>query len=172
MKSIDISIVTPLPKSRFPRPKNGGKTAPRERKHHELLALEREALTNAVSGQSTMNYRAIVDGFVAMGIEIDDIRPRENIFTFHAWCGLGRCVRKGQHGVSICTFVPMTKIDPGTGEVKSFRAPRQTTVFHISQTELLLNAQVDHVDQAGQGVQEEHANQTRIQSLALPALSN
>ena len=108
MKTAHPSTVTLLPKSRFPRPKNGGKTTPRERKHHELLALEREALTNAVSGQSTMNYRAIVDGFVAMGIEIDDIRPRENIFTFHAWCGLGRCVRKGQHGVSICTFVPMT----------------------------------------------------------------
>ena len=168
MKIAHPSILTPLPKSRFPRPKNGGRTTPRERRHHELLALEREALTNAVSGQSTMNYRAIVDGFVAMGIEIEDIRPRENIFTFHAWCGLGRCVRKGQHGVSICTFVPMTQVDTGTGEVKSFRAPRQTTVFHISQTELLLNAQVD---QAGQGVQEEHANQTQIQSLAMPALS-
>ena len=169
MKTAHPSTVTPLPKSRFPRPKNGGNTTPRERKHQELLALEREALTNAVSGQSTMNYRAIVDGFVAMGIEIDDIRPRENIFTFHAWCGLGRCVRKGQHGVSICTFVPMTKIDPGTGEVKSFRAPRQTTVFHISQTERLLNVQVD---QAGECAKEELAQQTQTQSLAMPALAH
>ncbi len=169
MKTAHPSTVTPLPKSCFPRPKNGGNTTPRERKHQELLALEREALTNAVSGQSTMNYRAIVDGFVAMGIEIDDIRPRENIFTFHAWCGLGRCVRKGQHGVSICTFVPMTKIDPGTGEVKSFRAPRQTTVFHISQTERLLNVQVD---QAGECAKEELAQQTQTQSLAMPALAH
>ena len=169
MKTAHPFTAAPLPKSRFPRPKSGGKTTPLERKHHELLALEREALTNAVSGQSTMNYRAIVDGFVAMGIEIDDIRPRENIFTFHAWCGLGRCVRKGQHGVSICTFVPMTKVDQSTGEVKAFRAPRQTTVFHISQTERLLNVQVD---QAGECAEEELAQQTQTQSLAMLALAH
>lgn len=107
----------------------------------DLLVLERAALRNALSGQSTMNYRAIVDGFLAKDVAIQDIKPRENVFTFHAWCGLGRCVRRGEHGVRICTWVPMTRTDPQTGEISSFSSPKQTTVFHISQTEPLVPVQ-------------------------------
>ncbi|MDP2367190.1 hypothetical protein [Rhodoferax sp.] len=110
---------------------------------HDLIALERKALVNALSGQSTMNYRAIIDGFRAKGVAIEDIKPRENVFTFHAWCGVGRCVKRGEHGVKVCTYVPMTRTDPDSGEISSFRSPKQTTVFHISQTEPLVPAQSD-----------------------------
>lgn len=108
---------------------------PRSRDRADLLASE--ALRNATGHDSTMNYGAIIQGFVDMAIPIDDIKPRVNVFTFNAWRGLGRCVRKGQHGVAICTFVRRSVTDKATGEVREIRMPRQTTVFHISQTEPL-----------------------------------
>lgn len=89
-----------------------------------------QALTRAVSSQSMMNYTAIYEGFIAMGIPEDQIRPRENIFSFNAWKALGRYVRRGQHGVRVCTFVPKEQKD---GTTKTF--PHYTTVFHVSQTE-------------------------------------
>lgn len=99
-----------------------------------------ESLQRAVSGQSVMNYAAIFEGFLAKGIPESEIRPRENVFTFWAWKAVGRRVKKGEHGVKACTFVPVGgKIDAETGERKAgFRMPRTTTVFHISQTEVEL----------------------------------
>ena len=106
----------------------------RDKKADQLAS---EALHNATSRDSTMNYAAIIQGFVAMAIPIEDIKPRENVFTFKAWRGMGRTVRKGQHGVPICTFVPRSVTDKETGDVKEIRMPRTTTVFHITQTEPL-----------------------------------
>ena len=103
----------------------------------DLIKLERQALTNALSGMSTMNYQTIIQGFVAKGIAAENIKPRENVFTFHAWCGAGRVVRKGEHGVQICTYVPRDVTDKATGEVKTLRMPRTATVFHLDQTEPL-----------------------------------
>ncbi len=57
-------------------------------------AIQQEALSHAVSGQSLANYPAIFKGFMAMGITESDIKPRENVFTFHAWKALGRSVKK------------------------------------------------------------------------------
>jgi hypothetical protein len=57
--------------------------------------IQGEALTRAVQGQSLSNWPAIVAGFEAKGIPADDIRPRENVFTYHAWRALGRQVRRG-----------------------------------------------------------------------------
>jgi len=92
--------------------------------------MQRHALTRAVTGQSLMNYTAIIEGFIAKGIPEQDIRPRENVFGFNAWKALGRYVRKGEHGVRICTFVPKEQKD---GTTKTF--PHWTTVFHVSQTD-------------------------------------
>ncbi|KGK66385.1 hypothetical protein NB99_08970 [Xanthomonas citri pv. fuscans] len=92
---------------------------------------------NAVGQSSTANYAAIVEGFLQLGIAPDDIRPRENIFTFNAWRALGRVVRKGQHGVRVVTVVPCTKKDTNTGIEVDVKKVRRTTVFHISQTDLL-----------------------------------
>ena len=67
--------------------------------------LQQEALSRAVSGQSVCNYREIFAGFMARGIPEEDIKPRENVFTYNAWRALGRQVRKGEHGVKCLTFI-------------------------------------------------------------------
>ena len=103
--------------------------------------IQAEALSKARSGQSFANYPAIILGFKDKGIDPQDVLPRENVFTYHAWRALGRQVRKGEHGVQCVTFVPMTKktgdVDAETGEDKrdSFKRARSVTVFHVSQTE-------------------------------------
>jgi len=103
--------------------------------------LAEQALTNAVTNASTMNYDAIINGFVAKGIDIEDIKPRENVFTFNAWKALGRVVCKGEKGVAVVTYVKCKKKNTETGEEggeeQSFRRPKTTYVFHISQTQEL-----------------------------------
>lgn len=101
-----------------------------------------EALRNAVTRESSMNYEAIFEGFEAMGIPMDDVVPRENVFTYNAWLALGRQVRKGEHGVKVVTYIerkakageaPEGKAEGEGGG--SYKFPRTTTVFHISQTD-------------------------------------
>lgn len=103
---------------------------------HEVAA---EALARATSGRSFGNYPAIFDGFAAKGIAADDIQPRENVFTYHAWRAKGRQVRRGEKGVRVVTFVPMTKKteddDGETTRQNIGRRPRAATVFHVSQTD-------------------------------------
>ncbi len=104
----------------------------------EVNNRQAEALSRAINNRSLSNYPTIFEGFLARGIPEDEIRPRENIFTYNAWRALGRQVKKGEHGVKICTFVPMDskEKDAETGEVKvkTSSRPRMTTVFHVSQT--------------------------------------
>jgi hypothetical protein len=120
----------------------------------EREQMQQEALTRAVSGQALTNWPVIIQGFMAKGIPEDDIRPRENVFTYHAWRALGRQVRRGEHGVKVVTYVtvksPDTKdeyeaiagsdvcafSDPKLGQRKgSYRRPWTATVFHVSQTD-------------------------------------
>lgn len=108
-----------------------------------IQVIDNQALQNALSSDSTMNYEAIFLGFIEKGIAEDEIKPRENIFTYRAWHELGRQVRKGETGVKIVTYVPMTK----KGEEGEFRRPKGTTVFHISQT--------DSIDASNEGAKPE-----------------
>lgn len=104
----------------------------------EIQTLQaNEALGNARNGQSALNYGFIFEGFKGKGIPESEIIPRVNVFTFKAWLALGRAVRKGEHGVSCLTWIPMSKTDKETGEVKTGRRPKSVTVFHISQTDEL-----------------------------------
>ncbi len=98
-----------------------------------------EALSRAVSGLSLSNYPAIFQGFIAMGIPESEIKPRENVVTYDAWRELGRQVRRGEHGVRVLTFIDCQskETDPDTGERKTYRRPWTTTVFHISQTDVI-----------------------------------
>lgn len=111
-------------------------------------AIQQEALTRAVSGHALTNYATIIAGFVAKGIPAGQILPRENVFTFNAWKALGRSVRKGEHGVKVCVWVPVTgkgtstttttditAESKGAKSSSAFTMPRSTTVFHVSQTE-------------------------------------
>jgi hypothetical protein len=88
-----------------------------------------EALHRARIGHAMTNYPAIFEGFLEKGLRIDEIRPRENIFTFNAWRALGRTVRRGETGVKILTWIEVERDGHTT------RRPKSTTVFHISQTE-------------------------------------
>ena len=99
--------------------------------------IQQQALTNATSQNSESNYDAIFEGFIEKGLSEEDIIPRENIFTYNAWKALNRQVKKGEHGVKIVTWIPCTKKDKKTGEKESYRRPKTTTVFHISQTDIL-----------------------------------
>ena len=99
--------------------------------------MQQEAPSRAAIGQSLTNLPAIIAGFMAKGIPEMDIRPRENIFTYHAWRALGRQVRRGEHGVKVLTFVDMAKESKETGEKQTFRRPWSTTVFHVSQTDAI-----------------------------------
>lgn len=99
--------------------------------------LQQQALNNALYSDSLSNYPAIFAGFLEKGIAEDDIQPRINVFTFNAWKAKGRQVRKGEHGVRVVTWVPMTRKDDAGNAVPIGRKPKTTTVFHISQTDVL-----------------------------------
>jgi hypothetical protein len=104
--------------------------------------IQQEALSRAVGGQSLGNWPAILAGFVVKGIPADDVRPRENVFTYHAWRALGRQVRRGEHGVKVVTFVevrekapPKSPTDATAPARRTGRRPWTATVFHLSQTD-------------------------------------
>jgi hypothetical protein len=108
----------------------------------ERAAMQREALERAAGGVTMSNWPAIFAGFMAKGIPEDEIRPRENVFTYNAWRALGRQVRRGEHGVKVSTFIPMDKktgeTDAETGDEKRVQLGKRAwtaTVFHISQTD-------------------------------------
>ena len=105
-------------------------------------AIQHEALNRATSGLSIANYALIYEGFTAKGIPAEQIIPRETVLSYHAWRALGRQVRKGEHGVKVCTFVPaMSKKTQENGEQGTgYKMPRNVTVFHISQTDELQQA--------------------------------
>jgi hypothetical protein len=100
--------------------------------------MQAEALDRARNGETWTNYPAIFSGFIEKGVPETDIKPRENVFTFHAWKALGRSVKKGEHGVRVVTFIEASARDTneaGEETVRAYRKPHTTTVFHISQTE-------------------------------------
>jgi antirestriction protein ArdC len=114
-------------------------------------SLNQESLSRAVQGQSVANYSSIFTGFMARGIPEEQIKPRENVFTYNAWLALGRQVRKGEHGVKCVTFIVCEdkKREQVTGKKSSFRRPWTTTVFHVSQTDSMLDATPENVPFAG-----------------------
>ena len=110
----------------------------------ERQEMQQEALGRAVGGQSFSNWPAIIRGFLAKGIPEGDIKPRENVFTYHAWRALGRQVRRGEHGVKVTTFVAIDHDSPQATDRKDGdanpaqrqgRRPWMATVFHVSQTD-------------------------------------
>ena len=90
-----------------------------------------EALQRARSGNSALNYQAILSGFMAKGIPSSEIIPRENVLTYNAWQAINRQVRKGEKGVKVVSWIKTT--DKNGLEVMR---PTSATVFHLSQTEV------------------------------------
>ena len=97
-----------------------------------------EALARATGGTALSNYPAIVEGFISKGMEPGEVKPRVNVFTYAAWKALGRQVRRGEHGVKVLTYIEGEKTETdeeGKEKTRSFRRPRTTTVFHLTQTD-------------------------------------
>jgi hypothetical protein len=100
-------------------------------------AISFEALNRATTSLSFTNFPAIIQGFIDRGILPDEIKPRENVFTFEAWRALGRHVKRGEHGVKILTWIPTAAKTNENGEEvrKAGKRPWTAVVFHVSQTE-------------------------------------
>ena len=105
------------------------------------IEQQRAALGRARDNTSGGNYPAIYSGFIAKGLIEADIQPRVNIFTYAAWQALGRQVRKGERGVHIVTYIPVTRKerDKITGLIERVKGTKMknATVFHESQTDAI-----------------------------------
>ena len=80
--------------------------------------MQTESLVRTRSGNSMSNYMQIIVGFMEKGIAEEDIKPRENVFTFNAWRALGRTVKKGENGVRVTTYIPVKEVKNLDGTVK------------------------------------------------------
>ena len=98
----------------------------------EQIQKNNEALLRALNGSSKNDVVAIV---AFKEREFEDIRPRENIFTFAAWKACGRSVLKGQKAVHVPIVKMSRKEDPETGEEIVRRYPSTAYIFHVSQTQ-------------------------------------
>jgi hypothetical protein len=101
--------------------------------------IQQEALSRAINPLGSLsNFPAIIQGFHNRGIPLDEIKPRENVFTFQAWKALGRHVKRGEHGIRVLTFrheEVKEALPDGTEKTKDVSRPWSAIVFHISQTE-------------------------------------
>ena len=102
--------------------------------------LQQEALSRATGSQALSNLPTIYGEFIARGIAECEILPRVNVFTFHAWRALGRTVRRGEHGVHITTWVPMSRTSESGEKIAIGRRPKSAVVFHVSQTDALVQS--------------------------------
>lgn len=104
-------------------------------------AMADEALARARGSLAMSNYPAIVQGFIDKGIPASDIEPRVNVLTYQAWRAAGRQVRKGEHGVKVVTWIPVTRTETnsetGESETREGKRPWTATVFHFSQTDTI-----------------------------------
>lgn len=99
------------------------------------------ALNRAENGNSLANFGLIFEGFMAMDIPEDQIRPRENVFTWGAWKAKGRQPRRDERAnyVTVNTWRPVfgdvTQRDGSTKKGKTGMVPTTARVYHESQTE-------------------------------------
>ena len=87
------------------------------------------------------NFGLIFSGFMAMDIPEDQIRPRENVFTWGAWKAKGRQPRRDERDnfVTVNTWRPVfgdvQQRDGSTRKGKTGMVPTTARVYHESQTE-------------------------------------
>ena len=110
-----------------------------ERRARAQRAAERwaAALNRAQNGNSIANFATIFAGFMAQGIDENDIEPRVNVFTWGAWKAKGRQPRRDERGnaVIVHTRRPIFgERDDGTRGVVG-TAATTARVYHVTQTE-------------------------------------
>ena len=94
-----------------------------------------EALARIQNNHSMANYGHVFEALTHRGIPIDEIEPKENVLTFHAWKAKGRHVRKGEKGFKVVSWIPIEGKADESGEKKLKHRPVRATLFHISQTD-------------------------------------
>lgn len=94
-----------------------------------------DALARIQASENESNFPAVVSAFVARGIPADQVLPRENVFTYRAWQGKGRQVKRGEKSVKIDVWIEYEKKTEGGEKGEKARARRSVAVFHVSQTE-------------------------------------
>ncbi len=95
-----------------------------------------QALERITSGFSK-NDIAVVFHFAGVGVDPDDIEPRENVLTFKAWKAKGRKVAKSAISQRITVWVPKSRKAGESDDSKDKSQscfPKTTCVFHESQT--------------------------------------
>ncbi len=112
-------------------------------------ALADEALQRAQSAIGPRKSDAqVLSHFYEQGIALDDIQPRVNCLTYHAWLAKGRRVRKGEaaNACTLTVFIATGAPKRKDGESDSAYAKRAnkggkrlhyTRVYHESQTDPL-----------------------------------
>jgi hypothetical protein len=146
------------------------KSKSRNKKHRfqRTPQTAQEALTRALNNTSTANFTAIFEGMLAKGIPMDQVEPRVNVFTLHAWPAKGRRVRKGEHGVKVVTWISRDGKEStnAAGErivSQGRRFPKTSHVFHISQTD-----PIDATDQQST-INNQQSTITRLEAIASEA---
>lgn len=93
------------------------------------------ALERIQSGYSGSDETVLVH-FAECGIAPEDIAPRENCLTFHAWKAKNRRVAKGAISCRVLTWIPQRNKDGDTADdkAKPKMRPKTAYVFHESQT--------------------------------------
>ena len=105
--------------------------------HQTREEMQADALARAEQGESLSNYAAIFEGMAERGIDLDDVLPRENVFTFNAWRAKGRQVMAGKgQGVAVVTWIPRRGKEGESADGKSTGGayPKTSYVWHVSQT--------------------------------------
>ena len=87
-----------------------------------------ETITRIISNPSIANFETVIKGFIEKGIKPEEIKPKENVFTYKAWKELRMQVKKGEHGVKVLTWITKENGD---------KFAKNSTVFHVSQVEAM-----------------------------------
>jgi hypothetical protein len=103
----------------------------------QRLTMQANALQRAQTGTSIQNEMIVLMEFQSRGIPANQMHPRENCLTFHAWKAKGRSVMKGEHGVKVDTYFPRIETDLSTGQERECLVRRTAVIFHESQTRAL-----------------------------------
>lgn len=100
-----------------------------------------EALSRIQSRGFGKNDALVIMAFSDAGVPPEQIDPRHNVLTFHAWKALGRRVAKGATSVRVTTWIAVKgkrdeSSDESDGEKKGGGGMRPKTafLFHESQT--------------------------------------
>ena len=103
----------------------------------ESIKEEEEPTMN--TSKDTENCSIVKSGFLERGLSEEDIQPKENVFTYRKWLGLGRQVKKGEKGLSITWLAPMKRKE---GDERKGCRLLTRSVFHITQTEPIEKGEV------------------------------